>query len=95
MQTTLEVENIRCGGCVATITRKLLSDERIHQVDVNIEAQTITLQSEQDVKDSAEQILFSLGYPPRGSVQGLNAVKEKARSVVSCAIGKFDKTLDS
>lgn len=90
METVLEVENIRCGGCVNTITRKLMSDERIKDVKVNIEAQTITLSSEEDVKDSAEALLFSLGYPLRGSVQGLESFKEKARSVVSCAIGRMD-----
>ena len=90
METVLEVENIRCGGCVNTITRKLMSDERIKEVKVDIEAQTITLSSDEDVKDSAQALLFSLGYPPRGSVQGLESFKEKARSVVSCAIGRMD-----
>ncbi|MEN9434184.1 MAG: hypothetical protein RLZZ422_1773 [Pseudomonadota bacterium] len=92
MDTVLEVENIRCGGCVNTITRKLMSDERITDVKVDIEAQTITVSSEEDVKASAEALLFSLGYPLRGSVQGLESFKEKARSVVSCAIGRMDST---
>lgn len=90
MDTVLEVENIRCGGCVNTITRKLMSDERIKEVKVDIEAQTITVNSEEDVKESAQALLFSLGYPVRGSVQGLESLKEKARSVVSCAIGRMD-----
>lgn len=90
METVLEVENIRCGGCVNTITRKLMSDERIKAVKVDIEAQTITLDSEVDIKDSAQTLLFSLGYPVRGSVHGLESLKEKARSVVSCAIGRMD-----
>ena len=90
METVLAVENISCGGCVNTITHKLLSDERIKEVKVDIEAQTITVSSDEDVTESAQTLLFSLGYPLRGSVQGLESLKEKARSVVSCAIGRID-----
>ena len=90
METRIEVENIRCGGCANTITKKLLEHEPIQAVDVDIEYQTITVTSEVDVRQQAAQILLGLGYPERGSVEGLASLKEKAKSVVSCAIGRID-----
>ncbi len=90
METRIEVENIRCGGCANTITKKLLEHEPIQAVDVDIENQTITVTSEVDVRQQAAQILLGLGYPERGSVEGLASLKEKAKSVVSCAIGRID-----
>ncbi len=90
METRIEVENIRCGGCANSITKKLLEDERITSVNVDIENQTVMLESDSDVREAATKILFGLGYPERGSVAGLDSFKEKARSVVSCAIGRID-----
>lgn len=90
MEIRIEVENIRCGGCANTISRKLLENEQIQAVDVDIENQAITLQSAGDVRAAAIQTLFGLGYPERGSVEGIASLKEKARSVVSCAIGRID-----
>lgn len=90
MQTRIEVENIRCGGCANTISKKLMENEQIHAVDVDIEHQCVTVTSDVDVRAAAVQTLFNLGYPERGSVEGLTALKEKARSVVSCAIGRID-----
>ncbi|MBJ6610755.1 MAG: cation transporter [Candidatus Thiothrix moscowensis] len=90
METRIQVENIRCGGCANTISKKLLENEQIKTVNVDIENQTITLESEADVRETAVGILFGLGYPERGSVEGLESLKEKARSVVSCAIGRID-----
>ena len=90
MEIRIEVENIRCGGCANTITKKLLEHEPIQAVDVDIDNQTITVTSDSDVREQAIQILLGLGYPERGSVEGLASLKEKAKSVVSCAIGRID-----
>lgn len=90
METRIEVENIRCGGCANTISKKLMENEQIQAVDVDIEHQVVTLRSETAVRDVAVQTLFGLGYPERGSVEGLVSLKQKARSVVSCAIGRID-----
>lgn len=90
MEIRIEVENIRCGGCANSISKKLLSNEQIQAVDVDIENQTVILQSDTNVREAAVQTLFGLGYPERGSVEGLDSLKEKAKSVVSCAIGRMD-----
>ncbi|MFN3786605.1 MAG: heavy-metal-associated domain-containing protein [Thiothrix sp.] len=90
MQTRIEVENIRCGGCANTIRKKLMENEQIQAVDVDIEQRCITVTSDSDVRAAALQTLFDLGYPERGSVEGLVSLKEKARSVISCALGRLD-----
>jgi copper chaperone len=34
-------------------------------------------------------LLLSLGYPEKGSVAGMEALKAKGKSFVSCAIGRM------
>lgn len=86
---TIDVENIRCGGCANTITNKLLEDGRITKVDIDIDAQRVTLTGDVDARASAVSTLRHLGYPERGTATGLKALESKARSVVSCAVGKI------
>ncbi len=90
MKYEIEVENIRCGGCASTISKKLLENEAIQSVDVQIEDQIVVVESDDEsAKQSAVDILLSLGYPEKGSVEGIAALKGKAKSVVSCAVGKM------
>ena len=90
MKHTIAVENIRCGGCASTISKRLLACEDIQTVDVHIENQIVTVEtSDESTKQKAIDTLLSLGYPEKGSVEGLQALKGKAKSVVSCAIGKI------
>ena len=88
MQIQLNVENIRCGGCTNTITKRLLAHETIESVRIEIDKQLVIIDSTSDVRDIALQTLADLGYPERGTVTGLASVKEKAKSLVSCAIGR-------
>jgi len=37
------------------------------------------------------KVLLDLGYPEIDSVEGFDSAKAKAKSFVSCAIGKMDK----
>lgn len=89
MEIRIEVENIRCGGCANTISKKLLEDKRVNSVNVDIENQIVTLESADDIQTEMAEILLKLGYPEKGSVEGIQALKGKAKSVVSCAIGKM------
>lgn len=93
MQITIEVENIRCGGCANSITQKLMEDERVDNISIDIENQTVSFDTDDAdtnaVREAASQHLLSLGYPEKGSVEGLDSLKGKAKSVVSCAIGKM------
>ena len=89
MKITIEVENIRCGGCANTITKKLMSLDGIERVDVAIEEQIVAIEIEDESERSRYvKALLAMGYPEKGSVEGMAALKGKAKSVVSCAIGK-------
>jgi copper chaperone len=44
---------------------------------------------DESVRNATIKALLTMGYPEQGSVEGLDALKGKAKSVVSCAIGKI------
>jgi Heavy-metal-associated domain. len=88
----ITVENIKCGGCAGTITKKLSSAFDTENIDVNIEQGTIGVVDIDDSKrEELAQVLLGLGYPETDSVHGLSSAKAKAKSFVSCAIGKMDQ----
>jgi len=90
MQIVIEVENIKCGGCANSITNKLKEDRRIHNVVVDIENGLVTLEANnEEPRTDAITRLLKMGYPETGSVEGLKAVKAKASSFVSCAVGRM------
>jgi copper chaperone CopZ len=85
------VDNIKCGGCAGTITKKLNAKFNTDSTDVNIEQGVVSINLDNNKRDEMAKILLGLGYPEIDSVQGLNSAKAKAKSFVSCAIGKMDK----
>ncbi|RUM94098.1 MAG: heavy metal transporter [Thiothrix sp.] len=89
----IEVENIKCGGCANSITGKLMEDERIQTVEVDVDNGIVTLEANSDeVRIDAITHLLKMGYPETGSVEGLKAVKAKASSFVSCAVGRISQS---
>jgi copper chaperone len=89
MEHVIEVENIRCGGCANTITHSLEKLEGVSSVSVDIENGRVTVTTDIDVRDRLVAALLKNGYPEKGSAEGLQAAKAKAKSFVSCAIGKL------
>lgn len=87
MQTTIHIQNLKCGGCANTITKGISSIETINNVAVNVEDGSVTFDyvSEEKLNEVKEK-LKSLGYPEDGEA---NSLMEKAKSYVSCAIGKM------
>lgn len=86
---TVQVENLKCGGCASTIKKGLISLDGIDSVDIEIESSEITIPSEnEEVIASAIKKLSSMGYPQVGD---LNSVLKKAKSYVSCAVGKMNQ----
>jgi len=87
----ITVDNIKCGGCAGSITKKLTSIFDTDKIDVNIEQGVISIDLDDSKKDELAKALLDLGYPEIDSVQGFDSAKAKAKSFVSCAIGKMDK----
>ena len=89
MTYDISVENIKCGGCANTITSKLNAMDIIDSCEVNIENGVVTVNGDESNKAEVTQLLLKLGYPEKGSAEGLKAAKAKAKSFVSCAVGRI------
>lgn len=86
MTHIIEVENIKCGGCMNSITTALLKIENVTAVAIDKETATITIDAEND-RAIFVNTLFSLGYPEKGQ----NTFLHKGKSFVSCAVGNLTK----
>lgn len=82
----IEVENIKCGGCMNSIKTALLKIENVDEVTINKETDTITINSSKD-RVVFVNALSHLGYPEKGN----NTLLHKGKSFVSCAVGNLAK----
>ena len=89
MSYEISVENIKCGGCANTITTKLNTIDAVEASDVNVENGVVTITGDETQKIEVTALLLKLGYPETGTAEGLKAAKAKAKSFVSCAVGKM------
>ncbi len=94
MTYDISVENIKCSGCAGTITKRLGALDEVDDSKVDIENGVVTVTFIESVdaetsKAVVAQLLLKLGYPETGSVEGLKAATTKAKSFVSCAVGKM------
>ena len=94
MSFTIDVENIKCGGCANSIRKGLLEDERVNDVSADIESGRVTIDGNPDLHQELSSKLAGMGYPESGSVEGLKAAAAKAKSFVSCAVGRLDDSSD-
>ncbi len=85
MKHIYEIQNIRCGGCANTITKALIAEFESVEVDVTGKKVTVEIKDESEIAKGAE-LLKKLGYPLADEESG---IIDKAKSFVSCAIGKF------
>lgn len=92
MLYTVEVKNIRCGGCANTI-KKTLEKEGFTNIEVDLSCEPCKVTV--DIIDEASSaqfkaILRKLGYPLcEEEISLSNATTLKVKSFVSCAVGKF------
>jgi copper chaperone len=90
MTTTLEIQNLKCGGCAHTIISKLNNLEGTQNVSVDTNSNTVSFENELASEvESATKLLSKLGYPVNGDV---NSIGKKAKSFVSCAVGRMAKS---
>jgi copper chaperone len=81
---TIEIVNLKCGGCASSI-KSSLEKAGMENISVDISCQKISFDG--DI-NRARKILASMGYPEKGSPEAESLFK-KAKSYVSCAIGKM------
>ena len=90
MSYTIAVENIKCSGCANSIRTKLIEQELAGTVMVDVEQGEVEIDGDPSLREQAIAALAKMGYPEVGSVEGMKAAAAKAKSFVSCAIGRID-----
>lgn len=88
MKQEIYIENLKCGGCAATIRKGVLEIEGVDTVTIDVEKSLITVNATIENLQKVKRKLSKLGYPEVGDN---NAVLHKAKSFVSCATGKMSK----
>ena len=87
--TTIKIQNLKCHGCANTIITQLTKLEGILGVTVNNDTDEVTLNFESDSQlVTVNKKLSELGYPLVGEN---NSLPKKAKSFVSCAVGRMSK----
>jgi len=91
MKQTFEVENVKCAGCANTLKTKLKESFGDVEVDLDVMPRKITLEIDGHQMEELKKKLRGLGYPlSSDELSTLQNVGAKAKSFVSCAIGKMD-----
>jgi len=85
--TTIEILNLKCGGCANSIKKGILTIDGIDEVSVDLETSKVTVNTDDEqVVLKVKEKLSSMGYPEVGDS---NTVLHKAKSFVSCATGRM------
>lgn len=87
MTTEIKIENLKCGGCAATIKKGLLALHSVSEVIVDLEKSLVSVVSADENGRMIKEKLSKLGYPETGTK---NTILHKASSFVSCAVGRID-----
>ena len=91
MIQTFKIQNVKCGGCAVTLKTKLFDTFGEIEVDLTREPREITLDIDEAKVELLAEKLKSLGYPFVGESMGfVDSTSAKAKSFVSCAIGKMN-----
>ena len=90
MKTTVYIQNLKCGGCEATIINKLSGLTGVTNVAIDHEDQSVTFEHNDDATlELVRKKLTKLGYPIKDEE---NSLDKKIKSYVSCAIGRVNKS---
>jgi copper chaperone len=89
MRTAVHIENLKCCGCVSTIINRLSEIKNISEVEVDLDAETVTFDfhTKHDF-ERAKDILSMIGYPIIGAE---NKLRAKAKSYIRSAVYKIKK----
>ncbi|MDZ7899274.1 MAG: heavy metal-associated domain-containing protein [Arcicella sp.] len=81
------IENLKCGGCANSIKTRLQNLTGVFSVEIDQENSLVKVEHNTSIKRTGIiSQLESLGYPEQNSN---NTVIHKAKSFVSCAVGRM------
>ena len=87
IEEKIVIDNLKCGGCANTITKSLKELDGVQHVAVDLGTTTVVVTANEKVtRAMLLEKLSKLGYPELGT----SNVLQKAKSYVSCAIGKLE-----
>lgn len=87
MTTSIIIQNLKCGGCKASIVRTLQAFPEVSSVEVDLDTAEVLIESaDPQGRSRYEHALTQAGYPPVGEA---NTTLRKAKSYVSCAVGRM------
>lgn len=87
--TSIEILNLKCGGCANSIKKGLEQIDGVGAVSVDLETSNVEVETtDETVLETVKSKLSSMGYPEVGDA---NTVIHKAKSFVSCATGRMSK----
>ncbi|WP_373033275.1 heavy metal transporter [Sulfurovum sp.] len=91
MKESFEVFNVKCSGCASTLKTKLAKEFGKIEVNLEVIPRKITLEMKDKDKDKLAKALRELGYPlAEEEMSFMNSTSAKAKSFVSCAIGRMN-----
>ena len=85
----IEIENLKCGGCARSILNGLADMQGVSNVEVDHENKLVKFSGEKASRAEVAEKLRSMGYPEKGTLEGLSAGVANAKSFVSCAMGRM------
>ena len=88
-QMMIEIENLKCGGCVRSILKGLAELPGVTNAEVDMEQQRVKFEAAEAIRPQVADKLRAMGYPERGTLHGVSAGVANAKSFVSCAIGRI------
>ncbi len=87
MEASIIIQNLKCGGCANTITKGLLEIEGVSEVKIDVDNSIVDINfNNTETLETIKNKLKKMGYPEEGES---NTLGSKAKSYVSCAIGKM------
>lgn len=87
--TSIEILNLKCGGCANSIKKGLEDIDGIGTVSVDLDTSKVQVETvDEEILKTVKSKLSAMGYPEVGDA---NTVIHKAKSFVSCATGRMSK----
>ena len=85
---SFEVENLKCQGCANSVKKRLMKEQGVSAVDVDLDEGKVKVAfTHSPERARIAEVLAELGYPE----QGTGNLFQKGKSYVSCAIGRLGK----
>lgn len=81
----IEIENLKCEGCANTIKKGLNNIKGVSEISVDVQNNIVEFNSDNNIIITVKEKLGKMGYPEKGTGNSF----QKAKSYISCAIGKL------